>query len=125
MLQHIQESGYSKINAHLMSMGWQPNINSGCAIHRYFADTEAAFVAMRAEMARSSPRVSAGERDRVEMFEKMYKTGLENILSVDYSRNAMRLIRDWHTGIDHSEDDLWPDDDRVKERFKRGAFDGL
>ena len=126
-LYRFMESGYSKINSHLKNRGWQHGIHSSCALHDVCADTEAAYVAMRAEMVRASPRVDENERSRIEQFEKQFDDGLEEILALDLTEWGMPYTKEYFYGSQTIGEvaDVEDDTDRVKSRFRRGMFNGI
>jgi len=121
----FMSSGCALINTKLGAMGYSTPVGSGNALYDYLADIEANYAAYRAEMARSSPRTSQGERTRADMFRRAFQDGLKDLEMMDLSRLSISKTESWYVGgISESEvDSVESNTDRVSPRFKRGQFD--
>jgi hypothetical protein len=117
-------SGCSLINLKLQSLGYGAPVASTSGVYDYLADLEANYAAYRAEAARSSPRIAAGERTRAEQFKKYFDDGLKSLGAMDLTRAGIGYDGAWYVGgISESEiDSVESDTDRVPPRFGRGQF---
>ena len=120
------QSGCALIETRLSAEGYSVPVPATAKVYSFVQDTEATYVAYRAESSRSSPRVAPGERTRSEQFKKQFNEGLDALLKMDLSRAGMTHSATWYAGGTSQSDKeaVESDSDRVAPRFVRGSFDG-
>lgn len=114
----------STINGRLSSMGYDVPVPGEAAIFDEVAELEVFYAVSRAELVRISARVSATERSRAQIFDQMFKDGLEDLLGRDLSRAGLDHTSKAYAGGISKADKLSVegDTDRVEPRFSRGQF---
>jgi len=120
-------TGCAIINARLQSMGYAGGgVGTTHPLYEVFADINANYAAYRAELSRSSPRTSPGERTRADMFKRAYLDGLKMLEDIDLTMLGDTRVRDsgWYVGgVSESEkESVASNTDRVVPRFARGKF---
>ena len=116
--------GYSRINMKLAGMGYTVPATSGTDIYEYLVDLEALYAAARADMARLSARVGAGERSRGQVLMEQFEEGLKGLEKMDLSRAGLTADSQLYVGGISKSDKaaVEADSDRVAPRFSRGQF---
>lgn len=123
----FQSAGCAVINAHIAAMGYTATVASTHVLYDMLADIEANYVAYRAELARSSPRIAAGERTRADQFKKAFDAGIKDLKTMDLSMMGVSMQKlDWYIGGRSiaEKDSVESDTDRTSSRFGKGQFDG-
>ena len=120
-------AGCALINTKIRSLGYAPPAASSAEVYDYLGQLESNYVAWQAEAARSSPRVSQGERTRADMFKRAFEDGLKMLEMMDLSRSGLDIdsTTDWYIGgISSSEKrSVTGDTDRIPTRFSKGQFE--
>ncbi len=118
-------AGCALIEAKIGGMGYTTPIGAANTIFDYLADLEATYTAYRAESARSSPRVAAGERTRAQQFKRDFDSGLDDISDMDLTRLGITYTGKFYIGgISETEKETQESNtDRVPSRIKRGQFE--
>jgi hypothetical protein len=122
----FMSTGCAIINSRLKAKGWTTPVAATATIYEWLSDIEANYACYRAELARSSARVAAGERGRHDNFKKAFEDGLNDLLELDPTLLGIGYSREdgYVGGISEAEkDSVDSDTDRVKSRFKRGQFE--
>jgi hypothetical protein len=119
-------SGCSLIEGKLRGLGYDTPVPGTAAIYDYIADLEATYGAYRAELSRSSARVSQGERTRADGLYQTFTKGLEMLTTMDLSRMGMTNTgKVYSGGQTQSDKDIDAgNSDMVQPRFSRNAFSG-
>lgn len=119
-----QSAGCALIETKLKAAGFSTPVAVNDGLYDFIADTEATYVAYRAERANTSGRLAPGERGRAGELKHDFDSMLAEIVGIDLARAGMAYTAQWYVGgiSDSEKDSVESDTDRVTSMFTRGQF---